>query len=238
MAAELRESFRVRSFEIDGHRRALLKTLTNYLQETAIRHAIELKVARGQMEDHLTWMLSRLRLEMKRWPHWGDEVEVRTWPSGLKGLFALRDFELKGWGVATSGWVVVDVHKRRPVRVPEAVKALRPENPERALVGFETLPDPEAVRYDASFPVRWTECDMNGHANQASYVGWAVDVLPGEFLAEHVPTSLEIEFRAEARPGDVVISESDGASCILRRETDHKELARLRIGWSAGILPA
>jgi acyl-ACP thioesterase len=231
VASEFKESFRVRSFEIDGHRRALLKTLTNYLQETAIRHAIELKVARGQMEEHLTWMLSRLRLEMKRWPHWGDEVEVRTWPSGLKGLFALRDFELKGWGVATSGWVVVDVHKRRPVRVPEAVKALRPENPERALVGFETLPAPEPVQYAASFAVRWTECDMNGHANQASYVGWAVDVLPDEFLAAHRPTSLEIEFRAEARPGDVVVSESDGSNCILRREADGKELARLRIGW-------
>ena len=89
MERSLTLPFTVRSFEIDGHSRALLKTVTNYLQETAVRHAIELNVARGQMEEHLTWMLSRLRLEMERWPAWGDEVTVRTWPSGIKGLFAL-----------------------------------------------------------------------------------------------------------------------------------------------------
>ncbi|MHC4939352.1 MAG: acyl-[acyl-carrier-protein] thioesterase [Planctomycetota bacterium] len=231
MERSLTLPFTVRSFEIDGHSRALLKTVTNYLQETAVRHAIELNVARGQMEEHLTWMLSRLRLEMERWPAWGDEVTVRTWPSGIKGLFALRDFELKGWGVATSGWVVVDVNKRRPVRIPDSVKALRPEDPERVLVGFHDLPDPSEERHTRSYHVRWTECDMNGHANQASYVGWAVDVLPDEFLAEHVPSSLEIEFRAEVRPGDVVIATSDGEVCSLRRESDGKDMARLRVSW-------
>lgn len=226
------ERFRIRSYEIDGLGRARLRTITNFLQEAAVRQAIELGVARGQMSSDLTWMLSRLRLEMERWPRWENEVTVRTWPSGLDRLFALRDFELAdGWGVATSAWLVVHVAKRRPVRIPEQIQALRPVDPRRVLVGFEELPEPEGARYEASFPVRWTECDMNGHANQASYVGWAVDVLPEEFLAAHRPASLEIEFRAEARPGDVVVSRASGEVHSLRRERDGKELARMRIRW-------
>jgi medium-chain acyl-[acyl-carrier-protein] hydrolase len=232
VTATREERFRIRSYEIDGLGRARLRTITNYLQEAAVRHAVELGVARGQMASHLTWMLSRLRLEMARWPRWGDEVVVRTWPSGIERLFALRDFELAaGWGAATSAWLVVDVAKRRPVRVPEEVQALRPVDPKRVLEGFAEIPEAESARYEASFPVRWTECDMNGHANQASYVGWAVDVLPDAFLAAHRPASLEIAFRAAARPGDVVVARADGELHSLRRAADGKELARLRIRW-------
>lgn len=224
--------FTVRSYEIDGQGRAQLATITNYLQEAAVRHAIELKVARGQMEPHLTWMLARLRVEMRRWPHLGDDVAVRTWPAGLQRLYALRDFELgDGWGVATSSWLVVDVHARRPVRVPDSVRSIRLSNPERVLDGFRKIPELESGRRVAEYPVRWSECDSNGHANLSAYVAWAVDVLPVEFLHAHVPQSLEMEFRAEARPGDTVRSEETDGIHALRRTSDGAVLARARIRW-------
>lgn len=225
-------SFLVRSFEIDGRYRALPRTLTNYLQELAVQHAHDLGVARGQLDEGLTWMLSRLRIEMQGWPRWRDELTLRTWPSGLERLFALRDYEIgPGLGVATSAWLVVDERKRRPMRLPAYVQKLREVEPERALVGFEPLPDLVAAEHERRFHVRWSECDMNGHANQSSYLDWAINALPGAFLDAHVPRTLEIEFRAEAYPDDAVLSRCGGGVHTLVREADGVELARLRIGW-------
>jgi acyl-ACP thioesterase len=226
----------VASYEIDARNRALLRTITNYLQEAAVRHAIELGVARGQLGEGRTWMLSRLRVEMEAWPRWRDAVTVETWPSGIERLFALRDFRIgPRWGVATSAWMVVDTRRRRPVRVPESVKALRPEDPERVLEAFGELPPEgpdEPAERTMEFPVRWSDCDVNGHANQASYVGWMTDVLPDEFLRAHEPRSFEIEFRAEARPGDVVVSAARGGMHVLRRRGDGMELARASLRWA------
>jgi len=231
---KLAARFVVASYEVDGRNRARLRTITNYLQEAAVRHAIELGVARGELGENRTWMLSRLRVELGAWPCWRDEVVVETWPSGLDRLHALRDFRIgPGWGVATSSWLVVDTVRRRPVRIPETVRSLRPDDPERVLAGFGDLPEPGPVEHRAEFAVRWSACDVNGHANQSSYVGWLIDALPDEFVRAHEPRAFEIEFRAEARPGDVVVSEAGGGIHVLRRREDGREMARARLAWAA-----
>jgi len=211
-----------------------------------MHHAIALGLGRDGLGENLTWMLSRLRLEMDRWPMWQDEVLVDTWPSDLDRIFALRDFELcdaegSRFGAAISAWLVVDETKRRPVRVPDSVKALRPTNAERALTGgFDELPEVGAPEGQAEFEVRWHNCDFNGHLNQAYYVSWALDLVPLEVLSASCLRSLEIEFRAEARPTDRVVSDWEGpvrghreGEFIhrLRRADDGKELARLRSRW-------
>ncbi|MHC4955425.1 MAG: acyl-[acyl-carrier-protein] thioesterase [Planctomycetota bacterium] len=235
--------FRIRSYEVDAEGRALPRTITNYLQEAAIHHALALGVATDQLAEGRTWMLVRLRLEMERWPRWDDEVVVTTWPSDIERLFAIRDFALRDakgepWGAAISAWLVVDEVRRRPQRVPEAVRALRPIDAPRALEGgFEQLPEVETASHSASFPVGWSACDMNGHLNQAGYISWAIDALPTALHAASVLRSLEIEFLLEARPGDMVTveAEADGDGVFrhrLRRDSDGRELARLRTRWA------
>ena len=49
-------------------------------------------------------------------------MTLETWPSGIDRLFAIRDFRMvAGEEVllrATSEWMVIDVNRRRPVRLP------------------------------------------------------------------------------------------------------------------------
>jgi len=241
--AHWEDRFSIRSWDIDGAGRALPRTLTSYLQEVAVQHAINLGLGQGEFGDGLTWMLSRLRVEMERWPVWRDEVVVKTWPSDIDRIFALRDFELRDGegarlGGAISAWLVVDTEKRRPKRLPEAVKALRLEDSPRALsCGFDDLPVVTAAEGRAEFEARWHNCDFNHHLNQAYYVAWALDLVPPEVLESSWLRSLEIEFRAEARPGDRVVSvwEGRGEGEFLHRlehADDGRELARLRSRWS------
>ena len=51
------------------------------------------------------------------------------------------------------------------------------------------------------------------------------------FLDAHEPAQLHMEFRAEAQPGDVVFSTTDGVTQSIVREEDGAELARVQLEW-------
>ena len=86
--------FPVRSYEAGVNNRMSLPSLCNYLQEIAGIHADKLGVGIHLLQSEgITWMLSRLRLEIGRGVPWGEELKIRTWPSGTRGrLTATRDF--------------------------------------------------------------------------------------------------------------------------------------------------
>lgn len=228
------ESFTVRSYQVDGLNRAQPRTIAQFIQEAAVRHALALGVGRAELPGESTWMLSRLRIEMERWPKRGDEVRVVTWPSGRQKLHALRDFSIEGYGGATSSWVVVDLARRRPLRLPESVHAIEPPDRPRAL-GSDPVRFPLPERFDNQrrFRVRWSECDINAHANQSAYIAWAVDALPEE-LCERKLACLDADFRSEACLGDEVVARwtraDQGTVWTVLHDRD-RELARLRMRW-------
>jgi len=237
-----RGTFPVRSFEVDVEERARPAAVTSWLQEAAVRDAIALGVARRDLPAGTTWMLNRLLLVMDGWPRFGDEVVVETWPRGRERLHALRDFVVETTdgaplGRGTSAWLVVDLARRRPVRLPASLEAV-PAPPRGPVLpdGFGELPpvgpDAGAAR---RFEVRWSECDLNRHANQAAYVRWAVDTLPEDVLETSRPAAIAIEFRGEARLGETVDSRwrrgADGAIVHGIAAADGRELARLTTRW-------
>ena len=238
------ETFTVRSFDIDGQGRAHLRSLANYLQEAAWAHAHHLGLSVQQLVGQkLTWMLVRLHLRLDSWPRWMDVLRIETWPSGRDAVVAHRVFEIfdgtgKRIGAASSSWMVVDLIRRRPVRLPKPVREL--ELPVRRGALHEppgTPPEIATVERERSFEVRRSQIDINGHANQSAYIDWAAEPISEEFWKGKTLRSLEIAFLAEARQGDGVISQvgpgpEEGVLLHrLQRLSDGSELARLRTRW-------
>ncbi|MDX1531030.1 MAG: thioesterase, partial [Rhodothermales bacterium] len=220
----------------------------DYFQEAAGNHATALGVATDRLlENGRAWVLTRLRLEVDRLPGWRERVTVETWPSDSDGLYAHRDFLLRAdedavFGRGTSVWFVIDVARRRPVRLPEAVRALRlPERPDAYAHEMEPLPEPGETPHESAYRVRHDELDLNAHANNARYVAWTLDAVPPERYERAVPHRLDVQFRAEAVRGDVVRSACsappDGAGGLLRhrltRESDGRLLAVAETAWRA-----
>jgi acyl-CoA thioesterase FadM len=77
---------------------------------------------RSLRAKHKAWILSLLHLTIDRLPRWEEEIVVETWPSGLDGLRATREFVLSVEGAAaaraTSAWLVFDTERRQPARLP------------------------------------------------------------------------------------------------------------------------
>jgi len=216
----------------------------DYILESAAEHAALLGVAVTDLfAKGLTWVLSRLHVKLLRYPACGEELEIRTWPSGRQPLFALRDFEVRdGAGIvarAASAWLVLDLKTRRPVRpaehlVPYAV------HEERAVgEGLGALPAPVRADEDREFPVFYSDLDLNRHVTATVYIHRALETVPREVLAEFRPSSVEVNFRAEAFYGDTIVSRAErleGGDSIrylhrLSRAADDLEFALLRTAW-------
>jgi acyl-CoA thioesterase FadM len=238
------KSFTVRYYETDPGRAVRPSTLLDYLQDAAAEHAGLLGVGMSQLHERgLTWVLSRLRLEAERYPGPGETVTVRTWPSTRDALTSFREFEvLDAAGApaarATTSWVVIDLARRRPLRLA----GLLPEYPlsgRRAIEdAFAPLPAGEGEALEERFTVRRSDLDVNRHVNNAVYVRWALDAAPPEIAETARLASLEASFRAEARAGDGVVvrcAPEPGAEGVLLhrllREEDGRELTRLRTAW-------
>lgn len=236
------ETFRVRSYETDVTGTASMASICNYLQEAAGNHAHDLGVSVEQM-DNQTWVLTRLHVEMARFPSWRQDVYIETWPSGENGLYATREFVLRddegdtlGW--ATSAWLIIDLTRRRPVRIPAFVRSFRVPVRGRALDDtFDRLPVLDTPAEERTFRVRYGDLDLNQHVNNVHYVEWVVEALPRHVREGHHLTSLEIHFRAEATFGDEVRVQTSPAgedSTFLHRllrHSDGRDVAHVRTRW-------
>lgn len=245
--------FPVRYHELDSNGRLRPVELLNYLQDAGGAHAARLGVSvRDLRKRGLTWVLSRVHLQMERYPHADDIVLVKTWPSTREGLFSCREFELSDrsgdiFCRATSSWAALNLETRRPVKLQDFL----PDYPlvsQRALADdFASLPPfPETA--DEMRELRFTVCrsdqDSNRHVNNAVYADWALEAVPDRIADMHL-YSLEISFRAESLYGDDILSRCatqtspQSAECLhqIVNARDGRELARLRTCWKGTLTP-
>jgi medium-chain acyl-[acyl-carrier-protein] hydrolase len=86
-----RVRYRVRSDEADPLGRLQVPTLCRLLQEAATAHAAELGVAVDALIGRgVAWVLSRLDLDVKRWPRGEDEIDPRCRETS-NGSFSTRE---------------------------------------------------------------------------------------------------------------------------------------------------
>jgi len=240
------ESFRVRSYDVTPGGTASVLALADYFQEAAGRHADALGVS---MQDLLgegkAWVLAHLHLQLERRPRWNDTIEIETWPSGLDGLFARREFVFRddaGEALAqgTSRWLVIDVERRRPLRPPSALYDIEtPDRPRPVDADLDDLPVPARVDRTRDFTVRYHDLDLNRHVNNVRYLEWALETLPAAVLDERRCLALALQFEAEATLADPIRATAelrhDGGTLRARHRLAHAEtdetLARAATTW-------
>jgi medium-chain acyl-[acyl-carrier-protein] hydrolase len=237
--------FVVRTYESDFTGRLRPASLLDYFQEAAAEHAKELGAGVTELlRQGLTWVISRYHVKLFRYPRWKTPVHLTTWPWGYRGLFALREFELKDekgdlLAAATSSWMLIDLKSKRPVPPAERLGPY-PKDPRRAVASsFEPLPSFDGADRERSFSVRMSDLDWNRHVNHVAYIYWALETLPSGFPEKLRPAEIEVDFRGEAfydekalcRVRTLPAEEDPLLAYQIVKEVGHKELARLRILW-------
>ncbi len=232
------EPFSIRAYEVGPDETASVLTVCDLLQEAAGEHARASEregfaLAGGGWSS---WALSRLRVKVLRPPRMRERVEVETWPSSLDRVRAWRDFRVTAGAetlaVATSEWFLIDVARRRPVRLPAAMDGFEAPDKPRALHLGAPPEEPASVEHAATFAVRHSDLDRLGHANNVRFVEWALESLPDTAGLSQV----DVSYRAEAVMGDDIVTEAgpldNGARAHrLTRAADGRILALARTTW-------
>jgi len=255
------EIFAVHTYELDRQQRASLRAICSYLIETAGHHTHEIGWSIPQlMEQDRSWFFSRFLLRMETYPGWRDKITVETWPPGSQKLLALRDWRIFSGqqliGLATSGWLMIDVEKRRPLRpesYPDWKRFLQPERSIPHTFGRLPALDGGGESLQAQdFRVRFGDVDVNDHANYLSYIDWILEAVPPATRDEQRIAEMEVHFLREVNFGEQLFSRvqlsgagkispiSDNASeetagtrflhSLVRRQ-DGVELVRARSVW-------
>lgn len=208
MAAKKKYSYDIEAQDIDFRRRVSLASLTNFILITAGKNADENGFGLLELQsDCFTWVLSRLVIDMKRMPTESDSLTIETWIEHIGTAFTTRNFRILDGGdhligYAASSWAVMDMRTRRSVLL-ETLPAMR-----HFIVG-ESTPIGEPGRIPNvsgevanSFLVKYSDIDVNNHANSLHYVEWLSDCFTPDFYRRHHIRRFEINFLKELTFGD------------------------------------
>ena len=197
------------------HGTLALPALCAHLQDAAGAHAEALGVSQHTLlMQEQSWVLTRLHIELDRLPRWDDTLSIETWPSGLNGPFAQREFVLRvedaEVGRATSTRVVFDQAERRMVRPPRVLRTLTlPDRPPALPADIPNVKAPDSEDHTRAFRVRFHDLDLNWHVNNARYVAWALETLPIHWLEAHALHGLVLHFKHETTADTSVVATAE-----------------------------
>jgi len=207
------EDFKLYSFQVDFRKLASLETLCRIFQEAAWNHAEALGLGFEQLQQqHKIWVLSRLLINVHRYPRWGETIRIHTWPRPVEGALAMRDFQMLNHRdevlvSGSSAWLILDALSRKPQRPGKMLSSFSTDPNHRATERDpEKIAETETPEPGIELLVRYSDIDVNGHVNNARYVGWLLDSYPLEFHCGHSVSQLEINYLGETRAGDTLTS--------------------------------
>jgi medium-chain acyl-[acyl-carrier-protein] hydrolase len=239
------ETIKVSLYEVDYLNKLRVDSIFNYLQDAASNHAETLGWGYNNLiKENLTWILYRVKLIINNYKGMGDTIRIDTWPKGVDGLLALRDFKLFDeneniFALASSGWLLVDSNTMRPVKSEKLYKRINHVYLDSENAIIETpgkINAPENIEKIRERIIMYTDIDVNNHVNNAKYVEFALDCFSTEEFAIKEIKSIHINFLSELKYGDkVTISKcwlnNSNQAIIMGVKNDSNEAFQSIICW-------
>ena len=215
-------------------------TLMNELQGMGDRHAEELGVGYEYCTAHnLAWVVTHYLVDIIESPKNCQNLTITTGPSCQDALRATRDFEIRDADDnrllirATSQWVLIDMTRRRPMRLDENLPKWTTSTRRAWERTFDKFPEFDAQQTHV-FKCRFDDIDVNQHINNAVYAVWATESVGFEFRNTHRLCGIELNFKKEispTTPSVMVDVAMDGLTSRHRIRTDVAEHAIITCFW-------
>jgi acyl-ACP thioesterase len=185
--------------------------LASRIIEVATFHANHLGVGYARLREHsMAWVLSRLSIEMRRWPSVNEEYEIRTWIEDFNRHYSERNFEVTSvdgevLGFVRSIWMAIDVTGRRSgdISMLESLREVVSDRP----CPIEKMPRLAAIGDDAQvndYTFRYCDCDFNRHVNTVRYMELLLNQWDMNFYDAHEVARYDIAFMRESHFGQQV----------------------------------
>ncbi|MBQ4394145.1 MAG: hypothetical protein II825_02440 [Paludibacteraceae bacterium] len=204
--------YEIKYQEVDGEKKLRLFNLENYLLEVAGTVADDLGFGIQALHPKgLTWILTRLSVEMYELPTHCQKVRFETWIESNAHMLSTRDFRIykqgseEEWiliGQCKSVWAVLDLEKREIVNCfddPIFEGCVDGEVIEMSRVRMTTIPEPTG---SAPHKIVYSDIDYNGHCNSCRYLQAMTDAFLPSYYGRKV--RLDINYSKEAMLGETL----------------------------------
>jgi acyl-ACP thioesterase len=206
--------------------RTRLDALARWLQDIAYADVEDAGLAQSAV-----WVVRRTRIQVRRFPQFGERFELTTFCSGLGRMWAERRTDVARVGAgaadveAVSLWVHLNADDWRPTRLSaEEIATYGGAVTGRRVSARRRHPAPAAGAARAPWIFRATELDIAGHVNNAAY--W--EPLEQELLGGQDPDGIdvEIEYRTPSLAGERLVLSAGPRRWIVSEEGElHASIA-------------
>ena len=232
--------YRVEPQDVDFTLRASVPTMLDYILNTAGVDAHNKGFGVEVLQQRsLSWVLSRLAVELDRVPAQYEHFSIGTWINDFNRLSSTRNFTLesggKVFGRAVSQWCMIDLEKRTVADMSSMADVYRaamvdtPSPCERPARLGSIEPQHVVTR-----PVVYSDIDFNRHVNTLRYVEMIFNALPLERIEHNNGVRVDLNFIAEGCWGQTLsvgyITEGDTSNFEISSD-DHRTLCRARVQW-------
>lgn len=239
-----KEQFLIRAQDIDRYSRAKVSALIAYMQEVAWENAASLGASVTELQKQgISWVMTRIKLEIFRYPVHQETITVRSWPSGHERTFVYRDYFIYDEtdaliAQASSTWLVFDMKTRRMIRVPEQFHGIIHPHPTVPPLprAKDRLRITEEMEPGRQLNVRWHDLDSNDHVSNFLFFQWPLEALSPDWLASRQLQSIDLIIKAEVTWGDRILTAALPVAANeylhqITRQADGKEVARALTKW-------
>ena len=194
--------------ECNAQQEMSLPLLTQKLIDVATEHANILEIGNPSMPSpDMGWVLSRLTVEMNRYPHENTDYSITTWVEDWNRHFSRRAFSISDsegniLGYARSIWMVLNTSDRSNAGLsglnfkPEWISNIECPIPmQEKHVRIE--PDGK----EPTYRFKYCDIDFYRHVNTVRYIDLLLNQFDMQTYDENIVNRLELSFLHEASYG-------------------------------------
>ena len=201
------------------------------LEDIAEQNSAEVGIGVSFMQQNkLVWLLLDWKINVIKRPKYREKIYVETWSHKMERCYGYREFEIYNENKelivkGTSKWVLIDMERKRPIRVPDEY-AVKYASYDKGYSVFgseiekidETLED--SFTFVHNYEVHRRDIDVNQHMHNISYLELAYEVLPFDVYKDNTFNNIRISYKKELKYGDV-------ADCFYTK-VDEKHIIMLK----------
>ena len=198
--------------------------LCNLFQLTAATHSEIGGISFSDMQEfHQAWVLSKMRVEIKRLPKWKDRVKVKTWINSLENSRSIRCLEMyigdeKIVGCETF-WAVFNTKTRRPetLTLPHQHFEKYPNN-NATQKPFSKINIQQTFEFVSKHIVKLSDLDIVNHANSIKYLELCIDYIDYEIILHQDVKAFEMNYLKEVSMSDTLKIEKNINTFIINNK--------------------
>ncbi|GKX68468.1 acyl-[acyl-carrier-protein] thioesterase [Inconstantimicrobium mannanitabidum] len=231
MGARYEKEYEINYYNVDSKGNLKITSIADFLCDVGMHQSEQLGVGiEALTNDNIAWVFYKYDIQVIRYPNLNEKVYVSTEAAAMKKFYAYRNYSIKDaeGNVVITGrgiFLLIDIEKRRAIRVPDAMGKVYDCNGES--FDIDNLDKKFEQEISREFFVRYSDIDTNGHVNNTRYMEWALEVVPRDIFDTCNMSRIKVNFLKEIQYGHKINSEAriiheDDKYTIHHRITDEE----------------